>query len=89
MYIKVSLKNTLLEVIENKHTIFAVPIRIGKPSTPTPIGMGIIYIKRNPAIFRYVDPGPDQGKIIHEVECDGGRKYHLNYHKIRALGFKK
>jgi len=85
--ILVSLKTKTLQFFENGKLIHEFSVRIGKSLTPTPIGEGYIYEKRKKPIFRYVDPGPNQGQIIKLAECGDGFK-EVDYLKMRSLAIK-
>ena len=69
--ILVSLAEQRLYFLENDELVMTFPVRIGKPKTPTPVGEGVISKKRDDPVFRYVDPGPNQGKIVTIVDCEG------------------
>lgn len=83
----VKIKKKTLELIENGKIIKKYRIRVGKKSTPTPIGEGYIFEKRNPAIFKYQDP-PNKGKVVRYSILGNGRIVKIDYKKIRALGFR-
>jgi len=48
-------------------------ITIGKLKYKSPIGEGAIYEVIERPVFRYLDPGPNKGKIIRRIELDGGK----------------
>jgi len=75
----------IMTFFENDSLVFTFRIRVGKKTTPTPLGEGYIYIKRERPIFRYIDPGPKQGQIVDTADCASGKKV-VNYSKMRALG---
>ncbi len=73
-----------LEFVLKDTVVFTAPIRIGKKKFPTPLGDGYIGEKRTHPIFRFVDPGPNQGSIVDSAECATG-KVRVDYKKMRAL----
>lgn len=83
----ISLSTKTLEFYDQNKLIFKCSVRIGKKGTPTPLGTGYIYEKRDRPVFRYVDPGPQKGEIINYAECGDGLKK-VNHSKMRALGIK-
>lgn len=85
--LKIHLKSRHIEFFRNDTLFLNFPIRVGKASRPTPLGEGYIAEKREKPIFRFVDPGPKQGKIVDSAECaDGKRK--VNYKVMRALSLR-
>lgn len=85
--IKVDTGQKMLYLIIGEQIIKQYPIRIGKKESPTPIGEGYIYVKREMPIFRYKDP-PDKGKIIRYSKQNNGEFIRVPYEKMRALGIR-
>ncbi len=83
----VEIQKTSLKLFEYGELRREFPIRVGKKQTPTPVGEGYIFEKRERAIFRYVDP-PHKGQIIRWSRLTDGRIIKVPYNKIRALGFR-
>lgn len=83
--IHIHLKSKKLEFYENDNLIYTFEVRIGKAKTPTPPGEGYIYLKRKHPVFRYLDPGPQQGQKIEFAECASGN-IPVDYTKMRSLG---
>lgn len=73
-----------VELIENGKMVAEYSIRVGKTRRKTPLGKGIIIQKIDRPIFRYADPGPNQGKVVFVAECAGGN-IRVDYKKMRAL----
>lgn len=82
--ILVILDERLVEFHENDSLKFSATIRIGKDSTPTPVGRGFIYEKRPIAYFHYTI-GPQAGQRIIYSTCEDGNTFRIDYSKIRAL----
>src|SRR3989338_5613214 len=85
--ILINLTTRTLEFYGQDKLIFKCKVRIGKKRTPTPVGTGYIYEKRERPVFRYVDPGPQKGEIINYAECGDGLKKVI-HSKMRALGIR-
>ena len=83
--ILINLTTRTLEFYNQDKFVFKCRVRIGKKKTPTPLGIGHVYEKREKPVFRYVDPGPQQGQIVNYAECANGLKK-VNHSKMRALG---
>lgn len=82
--ILVILDERVVEFYENDSLKFSAQIRIGKDSTPTPIGKGFIYEKRPIAYFHYTI-GPQAGQRIIYSTCEDGNTFRIDYSQIRAL----
>lgn len=85
--ILVEIQKMSLKLFEDGKLKKEFSVRVGKKQTPTPIGQGYIFEKRERAIFRYLDP-PHKGEIIHWSRLIDGRVIKVPYNKIRALGFR-
>ncbi|MBI2676618.1 MAG: L,D-transpeptidase [Candidatus Yanofskybacteria bacterium] len=85
--ILINLTKRTLEFYDQDKIIFKCRIRVGKRGTPTPVGSGYVYEKRERPVFRYVDPGPQQGEVINYAECADGLKK-VVHSKMRALGIR-
>jgi len=83
--ILINLTTKTLEFYDQDKLVFECSVRIGKRGTPTPLGIGFVYEKRDRPIFRYVDPGPQQGQVVNYAECGDGLKKVI-HSKMRALG---
>lgn len=83
--ILINLTDRTLKFYDQDKLVFKCSVRIGSRGTPTPLGMGYVYEKRDRPVFRYVDPGPQQGQVIDYAECSDGLKK-VNHSKMRALG---
>ena len=77
-------KSMRVDLWEEGMRVGTYPIRVGRDRRKTPIGKGIITEKNDRPIFRYVDPGPNQGKVVRFSECEGGL-VRVDYKKMRAL----
>jgi len=84
--ITVDMEKRVLKFFENGELKKEFPVRIGKAETPTPIGEGHIYIKREQMVFRYVY-GPRKGKIIRWSKLSDGKLIEMPYKDMRGLGF--
>ncbi|MEK7574567.1 MAG: L,D-transpeptidase [Patescibacteria group bacterium] len=83
----VEIENRKLKFYENGEIKKEFSVRVGKKETPTPVGEGYIFEKRERAIFRYHDP-PNKGKIIRWSQLSNGQNVLIDYGKIKALGFR-
>lgn len=82
--ILVVLEEKVVEFYENDSLKFSAPVRIGKGATPTPLGKGFIYQKRDRALFRY-GSGPRAGEVIRYSTCSDGSTSKIDYSEIKAL----
>lgn len=85
--IVVEIENRKLKFYENEEMKKEFSVRVGKKETPTPVGEGYVFEKRERAIFRYHDP-PNKGKIIRWSQLSDGQRVLIPYEKIKALGFR-
>ncbi len=85
--ILINLTTRTLKLYSQDKLVFESKVRVGSDETPTPLGMGYIYEKRDRPVFRYVDPGPQQGQVVNYAECGDGLKK-VNHSKMRALGIR-
>lgn len=85
--IVVEIKKKVLKLVESGEVLKEYRVRVGKKATPTPLGEGYIFKKRDGAIFRYQDP-PNKGKIIRYSALSNGKTIKIDYKKMKALGFR-
>ena len=83
--ILVEIRKRTLKFFENGKLKLEFSVRVGKKDTPTPIGTGIIYIKRERPVFRYIK-GPKKGEIIYYSQLEDGRVIKIPTKDMRALG---
>ncbi|MEA3329342.1 MAG: L,D-transpeptidase [Nanoarchaeota archaeon] len=86
--IKINLPSYSLKLFEDNKLKVEYPCRIGKPSTPTPIGKGKIILKRDQIIFRYLS-GNKKGQIIkYSYLNPEQRTIKMPYEEMRGMDFE-
>ena len=71
--IQVNIPAYRLYFYRNDELVRTCPITIGRVKHKSPVGEGGIYEVIERPVFRYLDPGPNKGKIIRRIELDGGK----------------
>lgn len=88
-YIEITIPENVLRlyILDHKIGEFVLkkiyPVSVGKPSTPSEIGEGIIYTKGG-IVFKY-NYGRNQGKVVEYTHMPDGSKIRIPYEKMRGL----